>query len=183
LARGEFQPQKEIQKLDFNFLSDFYHFPQNFQSGVEFLMLSRMRLIPFANPIKMMKTTIHTFSLLFIATSLSFAQPPAGPDGQGKPPRPSPEKMFEKIDANSDGNVTLEEFQKGPRAQKNEAKAAEIFAKIDANSDGNITLEEFKSHRPDHKPPGKQGKGKGKGDKNDAPPAGAPPAGAPPADE
>ncbi len=126
-----------------------------------------------------MKTIQYTLSIMAIATSLSFAQGPperAGrPDGQGKPPRPEPGKIFAKLDADSDGNVTLEEFKKSPRAQENPTKAEEIFAKIDADSDGNITLEEFKAHRPPHGGPGKGGPGKNRPGKGgpDAPPVDA----------
>ena len=112
------------------------------------------------NQKKKMKTILSTLSILAIATSLSFAQgPQKGPKGEGRPPRPQPEKVFAKLDADSDGNVTLEEFKTSPRAQENEAKAEEIFAKIDADSDGNITIEEFKAHRPPHARPRKGGKG------------------------
>ena len=108
-----------------------------------------------------MKTTLYSVSVMLIATSLSFAQAPPkgpkGPGGPGKNPRPAPEQIFAKLDADSDGNVTLEEFKKGPRAQKNEAKAEEIFAVIDADSDGNVTIEEFKAHRPPHPRRGKGG--------------------------
>ncbi len=60
--------------------------------------------------------------------------------------------MFEKIDANSDGKVTKEEFKtlsdalkdrlkgKGGKAGKvGELLGDKLFDKIDANSDGEIT--------------------------------------------
>lgn len=130
-----------------------------------------------------MKTCIHTLSALVIAASLSFAQDgpkgpggpggPGGPDGPGKGNRPNPEEIFKKLDADADGSVTLDEFKKSPRAQKDEAKAEEIYKKIDTNSDGSVTLEEFKAHRPPHRPggPGKGGKGKGEGGPPPAPAA------------
>lgn len=115
-----------------------------------------------------MKTVLHTLSVLAIATSLSFAQgPQKGPGGEGRPPHPEPEKIFAKLDADADGNVTLEEFKQSPRAQEDPAKAEEVFAKIDTSADGNITIEEFKAHRPPHRP-GKGGKGG-----NDGPPPAA----------
>lgn len=107
-----------------------------------------------------MKTALYSVSVMLIATSLSFAQnKPKGPGGPGKHPRPAPAEIFAKLDADSDGNVTLEEFKKSPRAQENEAKAEEIFTKIDADADGNVTIEEFKAHRPPHARPRKGGKG------------------------
>lgn len=111
---------------------------------------------------------------MVLATSLSFAaDKPAGPPrGPGQGGHPKPEEIFKKLDADGDGNVTLEEFKKSPRAKENPEKAEEIFKKIDANSDGNITLEEFKAHRPPPHPPGKGGPGKGGKPKegDDAPP-------------
>lgn len=95
-----------------------------------------------------------------IITSLSFAQGPQGQgEGEGRPPRPALEEVFAKLDADSDGNITLEEFKAAPRPQGNGPQAEEIFVKIDADSDGNITFEEFKAHRPPHGRPGKGGKG------------------------
>lgn len=117
-----------------------------------------------------MKTCFHTLGAVVLATSLSFGQDkpakPQGPGqggqhGPGQGGHPKPEEIFAKLDADGDGNVTLEEFKKGPKAQEDPAKAEEIFKKIDANSDGNITLEEFKAHRPPPHGPGKGGPGKG----------------------
>lgn len=123
-----------------------------------------------------MKATITLLSALAIATSLSFGEDkPAGPpkdpgtpDTLTRSQRPDPEKVFKKLDANSDGAVSLDEFKAGPRAQKDPEKAAEIFKKIDADSNGSISLEEFKSHRPPHHRDG-DGKGKRHKDKEPAP--------------
>lgn len=118
-----------------------------------------------------MKTCIYTLSAMVIAASLSLAQD--GPDGPGKGKRPNPEEIFKKLDADADGSVTLDEFKKSPKGQKDEAKAEEIYKKVDANSDGSVTLEEFKAHRPPHHPggPGKGGKRKGEGGPPPTPPA------------
>ncbi len=124
-----------------------------------------------------MKAIITTFGVLALAASLSIAEDkpaggrPGGPGGEGK--RPNPEEIFKKLDANSDGAISLDEFKAGPRAQQDPAKAEEIFKKIDADSNGSVSLEEFKAHRPQHgpggpgegkpgegKPPGKPGKPK-----------------------
>ena len=48
------------------------------------------------------------------------------------------ERMFNRVDANSDGKITLAESQ---------AFRSERFAKIDANGDGALTLDEIKSRR------------------------------------
>lgn len=120
-----------------------------------------------------MKTCIYTFSALAIAASISFAQDgpkgPKGPGGPGGPkgPRPNPEEIFKKLDADSSGSISLEEFKAAPRAQKDPDKADAIFKKIDKDANGELSADEFKSHRPPHGP----GKGKGKGKGDGAPPA------------
>lgn len=80
-----------------------------------------------------------------------------GKDAKGGPHKRgegfNPESIFAKMDVNSDGNVTKDEFvaaQQG-HARKNgrEPKKEEIearFAKIDTNSDGMVTKEEWKAH-------------------------------------
>jgi hypothetical protein len=127
-----------------------------------------------------MKTCINTISALALAASISFAQEgPKGPKGPGGPkgPRPNLEEVFKKLDADSSGSVSLDEFKASPRAQANPERAEGVFKKIDKDSDGAVTLEEFKSHRPPHgrpsgegKGPGK-GKGRGDGDREGPPPA------------
>ena len=93
-----------------------------------------------------MKNCIQMFGLLAISASLSYGEEaPAKPD---KPKGPNPEAMFKKLDANSDGSVTLEEFKASPRAQKDPAKAEEIFKKMDADTSGGVSLEEFKAAGP-----------------------------------
>lgn len=58
-------------------------------------------------------------------------------------------KMFSKIDANSDGGITLEEMTasasektKGKGGTEDSAKIAERFAAMDTNSDGSVSEEE-----------------------------------------
>lgn len=100
-----------------------------------------------------MKTLVQTLGIMAIASSITFGQ--EGPENPERK-RPSPEKIFKKLDADNDASVTLAEFKAGPRAQQNPEKAEEIFKKIDADNSGGISLEEFKAHRPLRKP-GKKG--------------------------
>lgn len=101
------------------------------------------------------------------------APPPGAPPAEGdkKPGRPggdrprmNPEEAFKKIDADSDGSVTLAEFKASPMGKRDESKVEERYSKLDANSDGKVTLEEFKAGRPPRGPGGD-----GKGPKPDGP--------------
>ena len=58
------------------------------------------------------------------------------------------ENMIERVDANKDGAVSLEEFLTGKRVQElSQEKAQEMFERIDLNNDGVITLEDRLEHR------------------------------------
>ncbi len=57
-------------------------------------------------------------------------------------PKRDPEAIFKKLDKNSDGKVSKEEFS---AVVKDAAKADKAFAKKDKNGDGFLTLEEFKA--------------------------------------
>ncbi|HEX4129901.1 MAG TPA: EF-hand domain-containing protein [Pirellulales bacterium] len=61
-------------------------------------------------------------------------------------PKPEPEEVFKKLDANGDGKLSVDEFvRKRTGDEADKAKAA--FAKLDKNSDGYLTLEEFKDRK------------------------------------
>jgi Ca2+-binding EF-hand superfamily protein len=55
-----------------------------------------------------------------------------------------PEAAFAKMDKDSDGKLTLEEF-KGKRQGDKATKAEERFKKLDKNDDKSLNLEEFKA--------------------------------------
>ena len=54
----------------------------------------------------------------------------------------NPEEMFKKLDKDSNGSISKDEFMAGP-GKKDAAKGAEIFGKKDKNSDGSLSKEEF----------------------------------------
>jgi len=103
-----------------------------------------------------MTTCIKTLGLLAITAALSFGE--GAPKEKGKK---DPDKMFKKLDSDSSGSISLEEFKQSPPAQKNPDKAEAIYAKMDADGKDGVSLEEFKAFKP-----GKgKGEGKGKGKK------------------
>ena len=59
-------------------------------------------------------------------------------------PKPTPEESFKKLDKNSDGKLSLEEFT-GKRTGEKADAAKKAFARMDKNSDGSVDLEEFKA--------------------------------------
>ncbi|GEP44097.1 EF-hand domain-containing protein [Brevifollis gellanilyticus] len=87
-----------------------------------------------------MKVITTILSLLAIATFVNAADEKKE---EGKKPKMDPEKIFAKLDANSDGSISKEEYLASPQAKKDAAKAEASFAKKDKDSDGKLTKEEF----------------------------------------
>ena len=111
---------------------------------------------------------------LLLVPALAMAADDAKPKKPGKGgDRPSAEDAFKKLDTNSDGTLSLDEFKAGPRGKKDPAKAEEAFKKLDKDSDGKLTLEEFKAGGS--KKPGKPGDGKSDAPKKDVPKPSDPP--------
>jgi hypothetical protein len=108
-----------------------------------------------------MKTCIQSLAIMALAASFSFAE--EAPKGPEKGKRPNPEKLFKKLDADSSGSLSLEEFKASPMGKRNPDKAEQIFNKMDKDSADGVSLEEFKAHAP--------GSGKVKGKKKPAEPA------------
>jgi Ca2+-binding EF-hand superfamily protein len=59
-------------------------------------------------------------------------------------PKATPEEAFKKLDKNSDGKVSSDEF-KGKREGEKADKAVSRFKTLDKDNDGFLTLEEFKA--------------------------------------
>lgn len=82
---------------------------------------------------------VLTTALVASVASAEGGKKPEGCSGEGHGPRG--EKMFARMDANSDGVITRSEFSGG---------AEQRFARIDQNSDGSVTKEEFNQPRGEH---------------------------------
>jgi Ca2+-binding EF-hand superfamily protein len=84
-----------------------------------------------------MKVIVTLLALAAIATVTVNAQ------DAGKKKAPSPEEMFKKLDKDSNGSVSKEEFLASPGAKKDATKAEERFKKMDKNGDGALSMEEM----------------------------------------
>jgi len=74
--------------------------------------------------------------LLMLALCFGFTAPVMAADK----PKKDPEVAFKKLDTNSDGKVSKDEYK---AKAKDAEKADKAFAKLDKNSDGFLSLEEF----------------------------------------
>jgi len=113
---------------------------------------------------------LSMLAVLWLGCQFSFA------DDQDKKKRQKadPEATFKKLDVNSDGKLSREEFDKMrenlPEKIKERAKGkgagqfgGKMFDLMDANKDFSVSLEEFKKAR--ERVADRVKKGKGKGDK------------------
>jgi Ca2+-binding EF-hand superfamily protein len=92
-----------------------------------------------------MKTLTSILSALALTTAFATA---ADEPAKGEKKKADPEAMFKKLDADSNGSVSLQEFKDSPRGKKDPAKAEETFKKKDTNNDGSLSLDELKAHGP-----------------------------------
>ncbi|MBK8167136.1 MAG: EF-hand domain-containing protein [bacterium] len=75
-----------------------------------------------------------------------------------RPAPPDPQEMFTRLDADSDGKVTLDEMQAlpSPRAAagladtqgQTEPSTEDLFAEFDSDGDGVVSFAEFEARRP-----------------------------------
>ncbi len=88
-----------------------------------------------------MKAIASTLAILALAATLNAAEGDAKKPEAGKK-KANPEEMFKKLDKDSNGSISKDEFMAGP-GKKDAAKGAEMFGKKDKNSDGSLSKEEF----------------------------------------
>ncbi|MCA9091387.1 MAG: EF-hand domain-containing protein [Planctomycetaceae bacterium] len=55
--------------------------------------------------------------------------------------RPAPEAVFKKLDKDSSGSLSYEEF----KGKREEEKARKAFDRLDKDANGSLSLEEFKA--------------------------------------
>jgi Ca2+-binding EF-hand superfamily protein len=87
---------------------------------------------------------LRTFLALVVIATSALLLTARAEEGEDKP-KADPATAFAKIDANSDGSMTKEEFVASPRGQKDPEKAAKKFTKMDADANGSVSLDEFKA--------------------------------------
>ena len=88
-----------------------------------------------------MKKLITILSALALSATFAAA---ADAEKKAEKKAANPEEAFKKLDTNSDGAVTLEEFKAGPAGKRDATKAETTFKRRDKDADGKLTLEEFK---------------------------------------
>ncbi|MEO8350891.1 MAG: EF-hand domain-containing protein [Chthoniobacteraceae bacterium] len=87
-----------------------------------------------------MKTLITAIAAFAFAGSLALA---ADEKPNAETPKRDPAKAFAKLDTNSDGKLSMDEFKESPMAKKNPDRAEASFKRRDKNSDGSLSAEEF----------------------------------------
>ncbi len=88
-----------------------------------------------------MKLITSILAVMALSAVTSFAAEGDAPKKpEGDKPKPSPEEMFTKKDADKDGKVSKEEYLKG---SKDAAKSEASFTKKDKDKDGFLSKEEF----------------------------------------
>lgn len=68
----------------------------------------------------------------------------AAEDKKPEKKKRDPEAIFKKMDKDSDGNLTLDEFKAGKKGKALE-NAPKLFARLDKDKNEKVSLDEFKS--------------------------------------
>lgn len=84
-------------------------------------------------------------AVLLVAGVVYAQDAPKKKDAQEGHQHPSAEQIFQKLDGNNDGSLSLEEYSASPRFKDKQDAAKASFEKMDSNSDGKVTLEEMKA--------------------------------------
>lgn len=108
---------------------------------------------------------ILTLGALLLSATLTFAadgEKPRKPAEGGA--RPNPEEIFKKLDANSDGAISKEEYLASPRAKENAERAEKSFTSRDKDKDGKLSKEEFTARPEGGRNGGDRGGKKPEGD-------------------
>ena len=93
--------------------------------------------------ITILSTTAFAFSASLAETTTAAGQQSAAKAAE----------FFKKLDTDSDGVLSAEEFKTGLSAKTNSAAVEEYFNKLDTNGDGNVSLAEYTSHHKQTEPP------------------------------
>lgn len=106
--------------------------------GIGFSQRPQAQTKPHPNIIDM-KVITTILSVLALASFVNAADEGA----KKEKPKMDPAKAFAKLDANSDGSISKEEWMATPQAKKDAAKAEKAFGGKDKDKDGKVTKEEF----------------------------------------
>lgn len=85
---------------------------------------------------KAITTILSVLALASISASAAEGDAP-------KKPKHDPAKTFAKLDSNSDGSISKEEWAASPQAKKDAARADKVFGNKDKDKDGKLSKEEF----------------------------------------
>lgn len=103
------------------------------------------------------------------SASLQSMQSTQGAKFGSRPEKPDIQTMFNSLDTNGDGKVSLEELQAstekrqaqdgappgvGPRGASGPPSAEQMLADFDSDGDGAVSFDEFQARRPSEPPQG-----------------------------
>lgn len=99
-------------------------------------------------------TKLTFIGIAALSVNIAFAEH----HGEGKKEKKDRGAIFEKLDVDESGSLSLEELTDSKKFDGDTERAEKAFSHIDADGDGAITEEEFTSaKRPEKK--GKKGRG------------------------
>src|SRR5262245_29330865 len=112
--------------------------------------MSRKPLASYRNDLWLRRLGALAVLAAGVGVLLLDSEPMAGQEPKAKP-FADPEAAFKLADANKDGKLSKDEFEKllanAPRLKENPKAADFLFNRLDENRDGFLTLEEFRRVR------------------------------------